>query len=385
MRRTMILTAMLLGSAAPALAEGVKIGFITTLSTPAGYLGEDARDGFTLALDLNDGTLGGVPVELVVEDDNLKPANGRQIAQKFAGDGITLYSGIIFSNVLAATLPQILENEGIYVSVNAAPSIFAGARCDANYFVASWQNDNLHESAGALANKLGYKRMVLLAPNYQAGRDALTGFKRLFDGEVLDEIYTSLDQTDFSAELARVRDAEPDAVFQFHPGGLGIAFMKQYAQAGLKDAVPMVLAAPSLDPRILDAVGADAEGAAVTMHWNADYDNEVSREFVAAYRDAYSREPTIYAAQGYDTALLIGAALEKVGGNLEDREGFRSAMLEADAALTRGDFRFNNNQHPIEDWWEVRPERGDDGELRLVTKAKILDDHADAYAADCPL
>lgn len=377
---------LLLTTALAAEAEPLKIGFITTLSTPAGYLGEDARDGFALAIEEGGGALGGVEVELLVEDDNLKPGNGRQIAEKFLqAEDVTLFTGIIFSNVLGAALPAILENDGIYVSVNAAPSIFAGARCDADYYVASWQNDSLHESAGALANKLGYERMVILAPNYQAGRDALTGFKRLFEGEIVDEIYTSLDQSDFSAELARIRDAAPDAVFQFHPGGAGIAFIKQYEAAGLKEQIPMVLAAPSLEQRIIGAVGEAADGMRVTMHWNTDYDNETSQSFVAAYEEAYGRTPTIYAAQGYDAALLIGSALEAVGGDLGDHEAFRTAMLKADVALTRGDFAFANNQHPVQDWWEVVAEAGEDGQMRLVTKERVLEQHGDAYAADCPL
>ena len=209
----------------------VKIGMITTLSGPGGYLGGEIRDAFMLAVE-ND-TLGGVPVQVIVEDDGLKPAQAKQIANRFLkSEQVRLFTGIVFSNVLEAIVPDVLDDDAIYVSPNAAPSSLAGKNCNKNYWVVSWQNDTLHEAAGANANRLGYKKMYVLAPNYQAGKDAITGFKRIFKGEIVGESYTRLDQTDFAPEMAQIRAAAPDAVFQFHPGGLGIAFMRQYQQAG---------------------------------------------------------------------------------------------------------------------------------------------------------
>ncbi|MCX7373073.1 MAG: ABC transporter substrate-binding protein, partial [Alphaproteobacteria bacterium] len=222
--------------AAPAFAQGapLRIGFITTLSGPGGYIGADARDAFQLAIDAEQGRLGGVSVALSVEDDGLRPPQGKQIVERMLrNDRIRLFTGVIFSNVLGAVAPDVLDGDAIYVSNNAGPSNFAGRECHRNYFVVSWQNDSLHESAGQLANNLGYRRMMILAPNYQAGRDALAGFRRLFRGEVIGEQFTRLDQTDYAAEMAQIRAARPDAVFHFHPGGLGIAFLRQYAQAGL--------------------------------------------------------------------------------------------------------------------------------------------------------
>lgn len=379
----------LTGAAFLALTTGlsaqVKIGFITTLSTPAGYLGVDARDAFQLAIDEEGGKLGGVAVQLVVEDDKLKPADGKQIAEKFLqSEKIKLFSGIIFSNVAGATVPTILENGGIFVSPNAGPSNFAGKGCHKNYYVTSWQNDNLHESAGALATKIGYKKMVILAPNYQAGKDALAGFKRLYKGEVVEEIYTSLDQTDFAAEFAKIRAAKPEAVFQFHPGGAGIAFLKQWAASGLKDEIKMVVAAPSLESRIASAVGDAAIGVAATSHWNEDFDNAENRAFVKAFTAKYNRTPTPYAAQGYDAAKLIGAALKATGGKLDD-DAFRAAMLKADVKLTRGAFKFGKNQHPVQDWYQVRAQKGADGKVGLSTVNKVLEAHQDVYAKDCAL
>jgi branched-chain amino acid transport system substrate-binding protein len=382
---------LLVPIAAPALGQDaardpVKIGMITSLSGPGGYLGQDIRDGFQLAIDIAGGKLGGVPVQVVVEDDGAKPGQGKQIADRLLqSQNIKLFTGIVFSNVAGATVPDILDAGAIYVSANAGPSTFAGKGCNANYFVVSWQNDSLHEAAGQLANQLGYKTVYLVAANYQAGKDALEGFRRYYKGKVVGESYTRLDQTDFAAEFAEIRSAAPEAIFQFEPGGLGIAFLRQYEQAGLKDRIPMVVAAPSLDAVTLAAVGDAALGVNVTSHWNSDFDNLANKAFMAAWQRAYRRPATYYSSQGYDTALAIGAALKGVAGRLDDIGAFRKAMLKADFRSTRGAFSFGPNQHPVQDWWALKVERGSDGKLVLRTKGKIFSDHDDAYAKDCKL
>ncbi|WP_346359505.1 ABC transporter substrate-binding protein [Bosea sp. (in: a-proteobacteria)] len=373
--------------ALPALAQQapVKIGMVTTLSGPGGYLGQDIRDAFKLAIDMNGGKLGGAPVELVVEDDALKPGQGKQIAEKMLKtDGIKIMTGIVFSNVAGATVPDIVDAGALYVSPNAAPSNFAGKECNENYFVVSWQNDSLHESAGQHATNLGYKKAFILAPNYQAGKDALAGFKRLFKGEVVGEVYTRLDQTDFAPEMAQIRSANPDVVFQFHPGGLGIAFLRQYQQAGLLGKTPMVLAEPSLDATTLKAVGDAALGLSVTAHWNTDFDNASNKAFVEAFTKAYNRVPTYYASQGYDTALAIASALKATGGKT-DVPALRKALAKADFQSVRGAFKFGPNQHPVQDWYALKVEKGADGVPVLKTSGKVLSNHGDAYAKDCKL
>ncbi len=387
MNRFVLVSTLALAASGAAYAQApLKIGMITTLSGPGGYLGEDVRDAFQLAIAEESGKLGGVPVTLIVEDDKLKPAEGKQIADKFVQqDKLKLVTGIIFSNVAAATVPTFLESGAFYVSPNAAPSNFAGKDCHRNYFVVSWQNDNLHESAGQAATNLGYKKMVILAPNYPAGKDALTGFKRLYKGEVVEEIYTKLDQTDFSAELARIRSLKPDAVYQFHPGGLGITFAKQYIQAGLMDTVPMVVSEVSMEPRVLAAVGDAAVGMNVTGHWNADFNNPANQKFVKDFTAKYGRPPTPYAQQGYDTAKVIASALKAVNGDLGKEDAFRAALRKADFTSTRGSFRFNTNQHPIQDWYALKVEKGADGTPVIITKGKVLTNHGDAYAKDCKM
>jgi branched-chain amino acid transport system substrate-binding protein len=366
--------------------EPLKIGMITTLSGPGGYLGQDIRDAFNLAIDMQGGKLGGAPVQVIVEDDALKPGQGKQIADKFMKtDKIKLLTGIVFSNVALAVVPDVLEDGGIYVSPNAGPSNLAGKECNANYYVVSWQNDSLHESAGANANNLGYKRAYILAPNYQAGKDALEGFKRTFKGEVIGEVFTRLDQTDFAAEMAQIRAAKPDMVFQFHPGGAGIAFMRQYQQAGLLEAVPMVVPSPSMDAVTLKAIGEAAVGVNVSAQWNSDFDNAANKAFVEAWTRKYNRPITYYASQGYDTALAIGAALKQTGGKVDDAKAFRTAMLKADFASVRGNLKFGRNQHPVQDWYSMRVEKDANGAPVIKTKGKISSDTGDFYAKDCKL
>jgi branched-chain amino acid transport system substrate-binding protein len=385
MKRLLTAISVLALTSLPALADPVKIGMITTLSGPPGYLGEQIRDGFQLAVEQEGGKLGGVEVEVVVEDDGLKPGNGLQIADKFMNEeGIKLITGIVFSNVAGAAVPEIVDNGAIYISPNAGPSNLAGASCNKNYFVVSWQNDALHEATGVAAKKLGYKTAVALAPNYQAGKDSIAGFKREFGGEVT-EIYTALDQTDFASEMAQIRAAAPDVVFQFHPGGLGIAFLKQYQQAGLLGQTPMVLSEPSLDSVILGAVGDAAIGIKGTTHWAADFDNEASKKLVSAWKAKYPDRPlTTYGQQGYDTARLIASAFAKTGG-VDDMDALQAALKEANFDSTRGNFSFGNNQHPVQDWFLTEVVAGADGKPEIKTVEKLREAAGDIYAAECKM
>jgi branched-chain amino acid transport system substrate-binding protein len=378
------LATSVMAHAVPAAAEDLHIGFITTLTTPAGYLGEDARDAFKLALG-PDGKLGKTKVILDIEDDGLKPANAKQQADRLVQNGVKLYTGVIFSNVLAAVLPGVLDAGGIYVSNNAGPSTFAGEKCNPNYFVVSYQNDAFHEAAGLAANRVGYKKVVLMAPNYQAGRDALEGFKRAFKGEVLAEIYTKLDQTDFSVEIARVRSAAPDAVYQFHPGGTGINFAKQYANAGLSKTVPMLVPSFSMDARMVTATGGAAEGVYASATWTPERDDADSKAFVAAFKAAYGRTPTIYAQQAWDTAQLIASALDAVDGDISKTDAFRAALKAAKFKSLRGPFAFGPNQHPVQDYYLTHFEKNAAGEIVQKYVEKVAEKRGDVYADKCAM
>lgn len=365
-------------------AETVKIGMITTLSTKAGYLGEEIRDGFKLAIDQEGGKLGGVPVELMVEDDGGKPEKGKQIAERYVQkDGVKIITGIVFSNVAMAVVPKVVRDDVLYLSANAGPSKLAGDGCHPNYFSVSYQNDNLDEVVGQYVTEAGHKNVYLLAPNYPAGKDHIAGFKRYYKGKIAGEVYTTLDQSDYSAEIATLRAAGPDAVFFFLPGGMGINFLKQYEQAGLSQSIPVYGPAFSFDERILGAVGSAAKGVKNGSQWTHDLDNIANREFVAAYRKAYNRTPTLYASQGYDTARLIGSALQATG-TVTDLAAVRAALKKADFASVRGNFAFGSNQHPIQDIYIREVVETENGFTNKTIK-KVFTNHVDAYAAECKM
>ena len=376
---------MILTTATVYASEPVKIGMITTLSTKAGYLGEDIRDGFKLAIAQEDGKLGGIAVDLMVEDDGRKPEKGKQIAERYIKkDKAKILTGIVFSNVAMAVVPKVVRQDVVYLSANAAPSKLAGKGCSPNYFSVSYQNDNLDEVVGQYVTEAGHKSVYLLAPNYPAGKDHLAGFKRYYQGEIIGEVYTKLGQADYAAEIAALRAAKPSAVFFFLPGGMGINFLKQYSQSGLSDQIPVYGPAFSFDERILKAVGPAALGVKNGSQWTHDLDNQANAQFVAAYKKAYGRMPTLYASQGYDTARLIGSALAAVKGNLEDMNAFKAALKQANFESVRGNFSFGANQHPVQDLYIREVIKTDTG-FTNKTVRKVFSNHVDAYLGDCKM
>jgi len=364
---------------APAVADGVKVGLITTLSGGGAGIGADVRDGFMLALK-NAGDAG-AQVEVILEDDQQKPDVAVQIADKMIqSDDVDVLTGIIWSNLAMAVVPAATAQGKVYLSSNAAPSALAGAGCSPNYFSVSYQNDNLHEAAGAYAAEKGVKKMFIMAPNYPAGQDSLAGFKRFYTGEVVAEVYTQVGQTDFAAEIAQIRASGAEEVFFFQPGGMGIAFLKQYAESGV--GIPLIGPGFSLSEDILPAVGDAALGIKNTSHWSTDLDNPANKAFVEGFRADYGRFPSLYAAQAYDTANLLLSALAKAGP--DDQAAFLAALKEADFDSVRGKFSFGPNQHPIQDIYVLEVEKRD-GELTNHIIGTAMTDRGDAYAEQCKM
>ncbi|MEQ6202434.1 ABC transporter substrate-binding protein [Sulfitobacter sp. HNIBRBA2951] len=355
----------------------VKVGMITTLSGGGAGLGLDVRDGFMLAVKQS----GNENIEVVIEDDQRKPDIAVQLADKMIqSEKVDVLTGIIWSNLAMAVVPAAVAQGKFYLSPNAGPSALAGKGCNANYFNVAWQNDNLHEAAGAYANTAGFESSFILAPNYPAGQDALTGYKRQYQGALSGELLTKLGQTDYASEIAQIRASGADSVFFFLPGGMGISFLKQYADSGLD--IPVVGPAFSFDQGILQAVGAAALGVINTSQWNKDIDNATNAAFVETFQAEYGRLPSLYASQGFDTANLLLSAMDKA--SVTDADAFRSALKAAEFDSTRGEFKFNTNNHPIQNIYvrEVIQE-GDVFTNKIVGTA--LENHADVYAADCKM
>ena len=390
MKRQLIAVAAGLGiacMAAPAAAaDKIKIGFISTLSGPSAALGVDIRDAFNLAVKLSGGKLGGLSAQVEIGDDQFKPEVGKQLAEKFIRlDKVDILTGMVFSNIMLAAVPEAFNSKTPYVSPNAAPSPLAGKQCNPWFFVASWPNDAFHEAAGKNATDKGYKNVYLMAPNYQAGKDSLAGFKRFYKGKIVDEVYTKLGQLDYSAELAQIRAARPDTLYVFLPGGMGINFIKQFVGAGLSKDIQLMTPGFASDQDIIRPVGDAMLGLFDTSHWALDLDYAVNKKFIAEFEKEYKRLPSVFAAQGYDTALMIDSAVRSLKGKIEDKEALRKALKSVKFESTHGPFKFNTNQYPIQNYY-LRVV-GKDAQGRLVNKtlATVFKDHGDAYVQECPM
>ena len=369
-------------------ASELKIGFLSTLSGPAGAIGVEVRDGFNLAVKMMGGKVGGLPTEVIVADDTLNPEVGKQLAERLLKrDRVNLMTGVIFSNVMLAVWPTIQEAKVFYVAPNSTPTRITGEGCNPYFVSASWPNEGHHEAAGLYAKSKGYKAMYLIAPNYPAGKDATTGFKRGYGGTISAEVYTKLNQLDYSAELAQIRAAKPAALYAFLPGGMGINFIKQFVAAGLSAEVPLVVPGFAADQDIVRAVGEPMLGIFDTSHWAYDLDNDANRKFVAGFEKEYKRIPSLFAEQGYTTALFIDAAVRGAKGRIEDVKAFNKALMTAPARFKspRGEFKIAHNGTPVQDYYlrvVAKDSRG-----RLVNKkiGTVVSGLGDFWAKDCKM
>jgi branched-chain amino acid transport system substrate-binding protein len=372
-------------STATAQAQ-VRIGFSAPLSGPVAVVGQDQYDGFMLALEQAGGKLGGQAVTVLKEDDQLKPEVGNQIVRKFIEkDRVHAIVGLGFSNVLMGSLKLIADAGTVAIATNAGPSPLAGASCAANVFSVAWQNDGAAESMGKYMQEKGYKRVYLMAPNYQAGKDMVGGFKRYFKGEIADEVYTQVGQSDYSAEIAQLQAARPDAVFAFYPGGMGVNYIRQLSQAGMLAKLPN-FSVFTVDGTTMPALREAAVGATFGAMWDAALDNPENRAFTAAFTAKYKRVPSEYAAAAYDAGRLLDAAIRKAGAQATDKRALAAAVKASGGEFksVRGPFRFNKNNMPVQNYYafQVASEGG-----RPVVKmvGTPLAAQADSYQAKCGL
>ncbi len=370
--------------AAPAIAQAapIKVGLVAVLTGPQAALGTQLRDGWMLGMRQLNNQLGGRAVETIVIDDELRPDVAvTKVRAALERDRVDFVVGVVFSNILAAIMRPVTEANTFLISTNAGPSTFAGRGCNPFFFTTSYNNDQVHSVMGQAAQDDGRRRVFLLTPNYQAGRDAMAGFKSRFRGEVVDEVYVPLTQLDFSAELARIAALRPDAVFTFMPGGLGVNLVRQYRQAGLAN-IPF-LSTFTVDEATLPAQGEAALGFFSGTTWAPNMDNPTNRAFVREFEAAFNYVPASYAAQSFDAANLLNGAVRRVGGNLADKNALRAAIAAADFQSTRGAFRFGANQYPVQDFWLAQVARRPDGRFQTETVRRVLEANVDPWAAEC--
>ena len=386
LKSALLATSILAGAAPMAHADDdvVRVGLVYTLSGPAAVLGEHSRDGFLLAMEALDNKLGGKPVEIIVVDDEQKPdiavSRARELVESKEVDFVV---GPVFSNIVNAIVGPVTDGGAFLISTNAGTSNLAGAECNPDLFVTSYQNDQMHEVSGKYAQDQGFQNVFLLAPNYQAGKDALAGFKHSYTNGIAGEILVPLGQLDFSAELAQIAAMQPDAIYAFMPGGMGVNLVKQFNQAGMT-GTPF-LSAFTVDETTLPAQQDAALGLSGGSNWAPDMDTPESRDFVENFIAAYDRVPAVYAMQAYDAAMLIDSAVSAVEGNLSDRDALREALKAADFTSLRGDFAFGPNHYPIQDFYLTKVVKRDDGLYSTSIDQPIFEDYADNYAADCTM
>ena len=388
----MLAAAASMAATSAVAADKVKIGFVTTITTPAGVIGKDMVDAVNLALEDIAGKMAGLPVELLVEDDAFKPDVGKQKTDKLVKqDNVDFVGGYIWSHILLASLKSVVDEDKFLISSNAGPSQIAGKLCNKDFFSTSWQNDQTPMAMGEVLNKQGVKKLYLMAPNYAAGKDMTAGVERTFKGEIVGKDLTKWGadaQLDFSAELAKVKASGADGLFIFYPGAAGPAFIRQYQQAGLKGTVPLfstftvdALALPKLQEAKMDGV----LGSQITQFWSPDLDNEQNKKFVSGFKKKYGKYPSFYAAQSYDTIFLIKSAVEAVNGDLSNRDGMRAAMKKADFPSVRGPFTFGNNNFPIQNFYVREVVADSDGVWTTKITGVTLENHQDSYAGECKL
>lgn len=368
-----------------ALADDIKIGMVVTLSGPPAALGQQIVDGFQLALDQNDGKLGGQTIALTVEDDELKPDVALLKAKSLIErDEVDIVVGTVFSNMLQAIFKPVVQSETFLISPNAGPSTFAGKNCNPYFFVTSYQNNQNAEVSGMIANEEGFENVAVMVPNYQAGRDNVAGYKQTFKGNVTDEIFTPLGHQDFSTELAQISTSGADALFTFMPCGMGVRLVKQFDAAGLGDSMKFT-SVFTTDETTLPGQKDAAVGFLAAGAWAPDMDNEANLAFVSAFEAKYGYVPGSYAAQSYDTALLIASALKKTAGDVSDKDAMRTALEAADFTSVRGSFAFSNNHYPVQDFHMLQVAKREDGKFWTTAKRTVVTDYADSFHAECKM
>jgi len=374
-------------AAGPASAQQkVKIGFITTLSGPQGVIGEYMKNSVELALDHLGRKMAGLDVEVSYGDDQVKPDVGKQVAEEMLKkQQVDFVAGIIWSNVMLAVAPTVTEAGKIMVGTNAGPHELAGKQCSERFFTTSWQNDDTPEAMGKVMQDQGITDVYLMAPNYAAGKDMINGFKRSYKGRVIDEVYTRLGQTDYQAEISQLRAKNPKAVFVFYPGGMGISFLRQYSEAGLRGQFPLY-SVYTVDEISITALKHAALGQYETRYWSPDLKNPANQKYVSDYRRKYGKMPVFYGAQSYDGILLIDSAVRAVKGNLSNAKGLVAAMKKADFASTRGKFSYNSNHFPIQNFYLLKTVTGPAGQDPVMEIQKtVFSNHKDSYYKECGL
>jgi branched-chain amino acid transport system substrate-binding protein len=365
--------------------EKLRIGLVTTLTGPGATLGLELKNGWDLGLAALGNRIGGLETEVTVVDDQLKTDTAVSgVDSLISRHRVHVVAGVLWSNVLLAIQDRVLKSNTILLSTNAGPPQLAGEACSPLYISTSWQNDQFMDATAQIVKDDGVKSVLLMAPNYQAGKDLMTTFPKVYQGAIVDTILFKLGQSDFQADLSLIRAKAPEALVVFAPGAMAIAFLKQWQSSGLASSIKLYTI-NMVDSLSLPAIGDAVVGTPHVSPYDPTGKSEANARFVKAYQAKVGRIPTQYAAQAYDAVFLLDSGVRAVGGKVEDKAALVRAMRKAEFPSVRGQIKFNVNNFPIQDFHKLEVVMGPDNKPAIRGAGIAIKDHKDAYYGNCKL
>ena len=361
-RRSLISTAMfvLALSALATLttqAQGLpklKVGLMLPYTGTYAALGNAIENGFRLHVAEQGGKLGGREVEYVKVDDESDPSKATDNVNKLVKrDNVDVLVGSVHSGVAMAMAKVAKDTGTILIVPNAGADAVTGAMCAPNIFRSSFSNWQPGYAMGEIVAKRGHKKVVTITWKYAAGDESVKGFKESFEkggGTVVKELNLPFPNVEFQALLTEIAAAKPDAVYTFFAGGGAVKFVKDYAAAGLKKAIPLY-ASGFLTDGTLDAQGADGKGLMTVLHYADSLNTPRDNAFRLAYAKTYKLQPDVYAVQGYDAAQILGIGMAAVKGDLSKKGEFTSAVEKAKIDSPRGVFTLSKAHNPVQDFY----------------------------------
>ena len=343
-----------------ATAAKLRIGLLLPYSGTYAALGHNITDAMKLASSEHGGKLGGRVVEWVAVDDESDPAKAPANVNKLiAGEKVDILTGPVHSGVAMAMMQIVRQENVLTIVTNAGAQAVTGSLCAPHVFRTSFSNWQTSYPCADVMLKAGHKKAVLMFWNYSFGQESMAAFKEGYakgGGTIVKEIPVPFPSTEFQANLSEIASLKPDAVFVFFAGAGAAKFVKDYADAGLKDKVALY-GSGFLTEGVLAAEGPAAEGIKTTLHYADTLDNAANHKFRDAFKKATGRDADVYAVAGYDTVNVLARALDKVKGDTGAQKELIAALEGVRLDSPRGPFRFSKAHNPIQDVY-VRQVKG---------------------------
>jgi branched-chain amino acid transport system substrate-binding protein len=375
----------LAGGAAAQAPQTLKVGFVVAQSGALALPGAEQRRGLEIALEHLGNKIGGLPVEIVYGDSKTNPgATVQELSRVLEKERVHVLVGLTGSNEILAALKPVTDAKVFLIGANGGPAQAAGEGCTPYYFNASFQNEQLTEGIGQYMARQS-KKLYLLGLDYEAGHEHSNAARKGYGNEVVAHVFTPLNQVDFAGDIAKIRASGADAVWAFYPGASGIAFTRQWAQAGMQGKVALYSNVALSEPLVFQAQGKTALGITVTGNYFASIDNAENHRFVDSFRKKFNRDPASYAGLVYDAIMLLDSAVREVKGNVADQQAFRAALKKANLKSVRGPFKFNHNQQPIQNTYVGVVEAGKDGSPYIKLSGTVQEMKPDNFAAKCTM